>query len=263
MAERPVNREIMRKTCIAAAAILAAGFRAPVEAAHPLLTEDTGTQGEGNYQLELMIDRTRDHPPGVKVREQQTTAVLSYGLLENADLQLGLPYLRQHTHDALGRHADGGALDASVDLKWRFYEENAFSLGLKPGITLPSGNADRGFGTGRATWGALLILSYEPGPWAFHSHAGYRRNNNTEDQRNALAHISAALTYKVTEPLKLVADLSADSNPDRHDRSWLRYSVLGFIYSATPKLDFDVGLKHGHGPAVAERSFMFGATLRW
>lgn len=263
MAERPVNREITRKTCIAAAAILAVAFGVSAEAAHPLLTEDTGTQGEGNYQLELMVDRTRDHPAGVRVRELQTTAVLSYGIGENADLQLGLPYLRQHTHDVLGRHAEKGPLDVSLDLKWRFFKEDDLSLGLKPGITLPTGNENRGFGTGRTTWGALFILSYEPDPWAIHTHAGYRRNNNSEDQRNTLAHISAALTWKATEQLKLVADLSADSNPDRHDRSWLRYSVLGFIYSATPKLDFDIGLKHGHGPAAADRSFMFGATLRW
>ena len=145
-----VNHEIARKTRLAAAAVLAAGFGTSVEAAHPLLTEDTGTQGDGNYQLELMLDKTRDNPPGVTVRELQTAAVLSYGLLENADLQVGLPVLRQHTHDAGGRHARKGPLDASLDLKWRFYEREALSLAFKPGITLPTGDAGRGFGAGRA-----------------------------------------------------------------------------------------------------------------
>lgn len=245
------------------AALLLAAASGAAGAAHPLLTEDTGTQGEGNAQLELMVDRNRDRPPGARVREQQTTAVLSYGLTDTADLQVGLPYLRQHTHDAFGRHADRGPLDATVDLKWRFHQADAFSLGLKPGITLPSGNADRGFGAGRVTWGALLILSYEPGPWAFHAHAGYRRNNNSGNQRESLGHVSAALTYQATEQFKLVADSSADSNPDRNDRSSLRYRVIGFIYSATPKLDFDLGLKHGHGQAATDRAFLVGATLRW
>jgi len=256
-----MDRAFVLSARLAVALLAVAGGAA--EAAHPLLTEDTGTQGEGNVQLEVMVDKARDHPPGAKVRELQTTMVLSYGLLDQADLQLGLPYLRQHLHDALGRRADRGPLDATVDLKWRFYESDGLSLGLKPGITLPDGNERRGFGSGRVTWGALLILSFETGPWAFHSHAGYRRNNNSANQRDALAHVSGALTYKATEQIRLVADLSADSNPDRANHSSLRYSVLGFIYSATPKLDFDVGLKHGHGQAATDRALLVGATLRW
>lgn len=258
-----MNPNAAHKTCLAAAALLAATCLLPAEAAHPLLTEDTGTQGEGKYQLELMADKTRDNPPGVTVRELQTTAVLSYGLLENADLQVGLPELRQHTHDAGGRHARKGPLDASLDLKWRFFEREALSLALKPGITLPTGDENRGFGAGRATWGTLLVLSYEPGPLAFHSHLGYRRNNNAVDQRRDLMHLSGALTWKATDRLKLVADFSADSNPDGADRSSIRYRVLGFIYSPTPAFDLDAGLKHGHGRAATDRAFLLGATLRW
>ena len=258
-----MNPNPERKTRLAAAALLAAGFGLSVEAAHPLLTEDTGTQGDGKYQLELMVDRTRDHPPGATVRELQTTAVLSYGLMENADLQVGLPHLRKHAHDASGRHAGQGLLDTSLDLKWRFFEREALSLALKPGITLPTGDEDRGFGTGRVTWGTLLVFSYEPGPLAFHSHLGYRRNNNATDQRRDLGHISAALTWKATEQLKLVADLSADTNPDRADRGSLRYRILGLIYSPTPSFDLDAGLKHGHGRAATDRAFLFGATYRW
>jgi hypothetical protein len=245
------------------AALFAAACALPAGAAHPLLTEDTGTQGEGKFQLELMVDKTRDHPPRARVRELQTAAVLSYGLLDNADLQLGLPYLRQHSHDALGRHAGKGPLDASLDLKWRFLEREALSLAFKPGITLPTGDEGRGFGSGRATWGGLLVLSYEPGPLAFHSHLGYRRNNNAADQRSGLSHLSAALTYKATERLKLVADFSADTNPDRADRGTLRYRILGLIYSPTPAFDLDAGLKHGHGRAATDHAILVGATFRW
>jgi hypothetical protein len=244
-------------------ALLAAGSIAPADAAHPLLTEDTGTQGLGHAQLELMADSIRDRPPGASVREQVTTAVLSYGVRDDVDLQLGLPHVRQHTHDAAGRRASEGALDATADIKWRFFEREALSLGLKTGVTLPTGDEDRGFGTGRVTWGALLIGSYEPGPLAFHSHFGYRRNNNALDQRASLWHLSGALTYKATENLKLVADLSADTDPDRTRGGSLRYSILGLIYSPPPALDLDAGLKHGHGRGAADRALLFGATLRW
>lgn len=239
------------------------GWAVAADAAHPLLTEDTGTQGEGNYQIELMLDRTRGHAAGATVRELQAAAVLSYGVLEKADLQLGLPHVRQHTHDAAGRHAGQGLADASLDLKWRFFEREALSLGLKPGITLPTGDENRGRGSGRATWGALAILSYEPGPLAFHSHLGYRRNDNSVGDRTALRHISGALVWKATERLKLVGDLSADTNPDRAGRGSLRYRILGLIYSPTPSFDLDAGLRHGRGRAATDRAFLIGATLRW
>lgn len=245
-----------------AAALLAAGFALPAGAAHPLITEDTGTQGQGNFQFELMFDRTRDRSPGVKLRELLSTAVLSYGVLENADLQFGLPYIRQHIRDAAGRHAGGGPLDASVDLKWRFFEQDDFSLGFKPGVTLPSGDEDRGLGTGRVAWGGLLILSYEPGSWAFHTHAGWRRNRNVVGERTSLRHLSGALTWQATEGLKLVADVGADSNPDQTVRGALRYRILGLIYSPTPSLDIDAGLKRGYGGA-SDRTVQFGLTLRW
>jgi hypothetical protein len=248
---------------IASGALLAAGSILPADAAHPLLTEDTGTQGLGNAQLELMVDSIRDRPPGASVREQVTTAVLSYGVRDDVDLQLGLPHVRQHTHDAAGRRASEGALDTTADIKWRFFERETLSLGLKTGVTLPTGDKDRGFGTGRVTWGALLIGSYEPGPLGFHSHFGYRRNNNALDQRTSLWHLSGALTYRATGNLKLVADLSADTDPDRTRGGSLRYSILGLIYSPTPALDLDAGLKHGHGSGAADRALLFGATLRW
>ena len=143
-----------------------AALGAPAHAAHPLLTEDTGTQGLGKDQLELMVDEMRDHGAGASVRERVTSAVLSYGIRDDVDLQFGLPHVRQHMHDAAGRHAGEGVLDTSADIKWRFFERETLSLGLKTGVTLPTGDKDRGFGTGRVTWGALLIGSYEPGRWA-------------------------------------------------------------------------------------------------
>lgn len=249
---------------LALAVALAAASAGPARAAHPLLTEDTGTQGEGRFQLELTADRTRDHPPGVLAREVLANSVLSYGASDTVDLQLGLPWLRLHArHVDAGRHAERGLLDASLDLKWRFYERGPLSLGFKPGITLPTGNERDGFGSGRVTAGALLILSWAPGPLALHSHAGYRWNNNTVDQRKSLGHLSAAVTWEATEKLKLVADASVDSNPDRATRASVRYAILGLIYSVTPDFDLDFGIKHGLGAPAVDHAVLFGVALRW
>lgn len=153
--------------------------------------------------------------------------------------------------------------DATLDLKWRFLERSAFNLGLKPGITLPTGDVRKGLGAGRSGWGALLIVSYEPGPLAFHAHAGYKRNRNTVGERESLSHISGALTYKVAGNLMLVADAARDTNADFAGGSAARYLVLGAIWSVTRDFDLDVGLKTGHGGATLDEALLFGATVRW
>lgn len=249
-----------------ACAVAAAGFFAcaGAHAAHPLLTEDTGTQGAGGFQLELTGERARDDDaaPGV-LRAIRPAAVLSYGIVDTADLQVGVSQLRLSLETGAGTVRDNGLSDVSVDVKWRFLERGPLSLGLKPGVTLPTGDSDRGLGSGRWTVGALGILSYEPGPLAFHSHVGYRYNNNLLGERRALWHFSGALVWHAVDRLKLVADLAYTTNPVADGGRWMTHSVLGAIYSPTKDVDLDVGVKRGHGTAAVDLTWLVGVTLRW
>lgn len=227
---------------------------APAFAAHPLITEDTGTQGKGGWQLELNGERTKDSEEGETFRGKQGNAVLSYGLTDKADLQVGWPYQDNGVEKGEG--------DAAIDLKWRFYESGPLSLGLKPGVTLPTGDDERGLGTGRVTYGTLLIASYDVEGAALHSHVGYRYNANDVGLRKSLWHWSGALWWKATEKLKVVGDLSYDTNPDPESDTLVRQWIFGFIYSITKDIDLDVGYRRGNDPAI-DRAYMAGVTLRW
>lgn len=244
---------------LAAVGMVALASAGMAYAAHPFITEDTGTQGRGRWQLEANVETTRDDAAGARARSVQPAAVLSYGALEDADLQVGLPYARQEAGGAVNK----GVLDLAVDLKWRFYESGAFSLGLKPGITLPTGADERGLGAGRATWGSLLILSYEPGALTFHSHLGYRRNRNTLEQRESLRHVSGVLMLKATQQLRLAVDLSRDSSPDATSRTSIRQAVYGVICSITPDFDLDAGIRRVLSDSASDRALLLGMTVRW
>jgi len=220
------------------------------DAAHPLITEDTGTQGKGGWQLEVNGERNKDDG----VRGKAGAATLSYGFIDNADLQL--------TGSYLDTGAASGKGDSSIDLKWRFWESGALSLGLKPGITLPTGKDEQGLGTGKTTYGSLFILSYEPEGWSFHSHAGYRHGRNAQDQRKSLKHWSASLWLKPTDRLKLVSDFSWDTNPDPASDTKVRQRVFGVIYSFSKTFDADIGIRRGNEPAV-DRAVMAEITVRW
>ena len=234
--------------------VLLGAVAAPAFAAHPFITEDTGTQGAGRWQLEANGERNRDREEDETVRGSALGAVLSYGFIENADLQAGIPWQ--------DNGIDKGRGDAAIDVKWRFRESGPLSFGLKPGITLPTGDDDRGLGAGRVTWGALGILSYDTEAWAVHSHVGYRRNRNTQEQRENLKHFSVLGMYKPFDALRLGLDLSFDTNPDPGSDKTVRQTVLGAIYSLTKDFDLDIGYRRGNDPAI-DRAFMAGVTLRW
>jgi len=227
-------------------------------AAHPLITEDTGTQGKGRWQLEINAEDSRDRSDGLPARALQAAATLTYGAIDEVDLQITLPYLRQKS----GGTTAHGRLDTALDVKWRFYEDGALTFGLKPGVTLATGREDQGRGTGRSTWGSLLIFSYDRETWALHSHAGYRRNRNSVGQRESLGHLSAAVWLKPTPKLKVVLDASLDSNPGPSTNDLVRQAVVGIIYSATPDFDLDAGIRRANAAGI-DRAFLVGATLRW
>jgi hypothetical protein len=233
-----------------AAAFIAA---APAYAAHPLITEDTGTQGKGRQQLEVFGEDGRTR--GAHEALDQQTTVFSYGLSESSDLQASLPWQ--------GDGASRGAGDAALDLKWRFYESGAFSLGVKPGITLPTGDDGKGLGAGRAGWGTLLIVSYEPGRLAVHAHAGYKRNRNTLGARESLTHYSVAAVLHIPGNVRLVADAARDTDPDPAVAGAQRSLVLGAIWSVSRDFDLDAGVKTGGGSSPLDRALLLGATARW
>lgn len=229
-------------------------------AAHPLITDDTGTQGRGRYQLEVMTEHGDDRVDDVRERVVSTQAVLSYGLLPQTDLVLTLPRRRIHTDDD-ANSPRSGVSDIGLDLKWRFFERDAMSLVFQPGVTLPTGDEDRGLGSGRAGYGGFLVASYALSPWAFHAQLGYVRNRNVLNQRESILQRSVAVTREVAEGLRLVADIGAATHPsDDRDAAFL---IAGLIYAVTSDFDVDVGYKKALSRTEVDRSLLAGVTFRF
>ena len=240
------------------------GFAAlPLQAAHPLLTEETGTQGAGNLQVEINFDATRDRTPTGLIRSGQLNTILSYGITETLDVQIGLPYLSRSTDAGAGSAVVRGRGDAAVDFKWRFFEKDGFSIGVKPGGTLASGDAQRRLGQGRNTYRTILIFDQKSGGLDFNGHLGARRNSNTVGERPKLYEISAATLYQAAEKTKLILEMSMSRQPDPALRANPATALLGIIYSPTKSLDLDTGLRRALNHAAADHGFGAGLTIRW
>lgn len=235
----------------------------PVFAAHPLITDDTGTQGKGRFQLEVNGEYGSNKDEGVKTRTTQLASTLTYGIADPLDIALSFPFQHIKTDDPGGVTKASGISDLCLDVKWRLYEKDGLSLALKPGLTLPAGDDEKGLGTGKTTYHLFFIGSKELKPWAFHLNIGYIRNKNKNGERTNLMHASLASTVEVIRDLKIVGNIGIQSDVDRTANNHPAFILGGLIYSFSEKLEIDLGIKGGLTKSETDYSVLAGLTSRF
>lgn len=241
-----------------AASLLAVSFSA--QAAHPLISDDTGTQGTGHWQFEANTDHTRVREDGATSREREANAALTYGVTEDLDVAINLPWVSVSPAGAPGVRGLG---DTTVLAKWRFYDnKNGWSLGLRPEITLPSGSESKGLGNGRATAALTLISTYESGPWTWLANAGLTYNDNKAGDRKQLWAVSTAVLFNVNDQWTLAADIGA-SRAAEVGASAEKFGLLGVIYHVSDDVDVDLGWRRSLGAGPVAHTLGAGVTVRW
>ncbi len=232
-------------------------------AAHPLITDDTGTQGKGKFQLEVNGAYSRNSSDGIVEKATDLGATLAYGLTDNLDISLGLPY--QHISvkaDGSSAH-ESGLSDVELNLKWRFYETEGLSLALNPGVTLPTGDEDRGLGAGRATYSIFFIATKELKPLTFHLNFGYIRNENKFDEQRDIWHASLASEIGLAKDLRLLSNVGIERTPERHSGVHPAFFLVGLIYGVAENFDIDGGIKFGLNRAEADYQILAGIAYRF
>ena len=232
-------------------------------AAHPLVIDDTGTQGKGKFQFEINSEYGHDEEGGVTEKAFEVSAVLSYGIIDNLDIVFAVPYQHIKLEDSGISFSEGGLSDISLEIKWRFYENNGLSLALKPGITFPTGDEEKGLGIGKATYGVFFIGTKTMEPWAFHLNIGYSRNENNADEREDIWHASAAVEYEAAKDLKVVANIGTETNPDRSSSTNPAFILGGIIYAVSENISIDFGLKAGLNSAETDYALLAGIAMRF
>jgi len=234
-----------------------------VFAAHPLITDDTGTQGKGKFQLEVNGEYGHDRDDGVTTKVVQLTSALTYGIIDPLDIILGIPYQHIRIEDSEGVTKGDGASDLSLELKWRFYEQDGLSFALKSGVTLPAGDDEKGLGSGKVTYHLFFIGTKEMKPWAFHLNLGYIRNENKRDERKNLWHASLAATVEVVKDIKVVGNIGIQRHTDRNINIDPAFILGGLIYSLSENFDIDFGVKGGLTKPETDYSVLAGITWRF
>ncbi|MDR2128296.1 MAG: transporter [Burkholderiaceae bacterium] len=248
----------LARSGLVAAGLLATGL---AHAGHPLVSDDTGTQGTGNWQFEANTDYTSVKEEGIKSRSWAVNAALAYGLIEPLDISINVPLQRDKTD---GESAQKGIGDVSLVAKWRFYEnDNGWSVALKPEVTLPTGKESKGLGAGRATAALSLLGQYEQAGWIWLVNAGLTYNDNKVDERKSLWSASTALLYSPNEQWTFAVDTGLSRNPDKGSSKKPAYAVLGAIYHVNKDLDLDIGYQRSLQSGPTEHTVGVGLTMRW
>jgi hypothetical protein len=232
-------------------------------AAIPLVTDDTGTQGKGKFQLELSGEYAHDKQESATNKASAFSATLTYGIADPVDIVLSTPYQSWHSDDSGSKTSESGLSDLAIETKWRFYEKEGLSFALKPGFTIPTGDYKKDLGNGKMTYYLYFITSKEMNPWSFHLNLAYIRNENKEDDRRNIWHASLASTVEVVKNLKLVGDIGVESNPERSSGNPPAYILGGLIYSPGENFDIGLGLKGGLTKSETDIALRGGITWRF
>ena len=261
---------MFKKIIVTAVVLLWSGL---AFAAHPLITDDTGTQGKGRFQVEVNSEFTYDKvtSEGVTLKETggELSTIISAGVMDNMDIVIGLPYQWKKVREDGNITSDvDGISDVSLEAKWRFHEKDGLSFALKPGITLPTGDEKKGLGSGRPSYALTFITTKEIEPCAIHLNLGYARNEyklqeDKDANRRGIWHVSLAGEVKVIKGLKAVANIGAERNSDKTSNTPPAFILGGIIYSISENLDVDLGIKGGLNRPETDYAILAGIALRF
>ncbi len=240
------------KTRITWAALLLTISTTSSWAFQPLITDDTGTQGKDENQLELSFSDDRIEQAGVVYRSRVLPLTYTRGLSETLDISLGV----NHTHlnsDAIGAEFISGNGNPSLGLKWRFYENETSktSLAMKAELGLPV-TPERealGLGNGRGyhTVTAILMQETSFGAVLVNLASGQVRYSDAVANPDVnLLRASLAPVWQINDQWKLALDMGGTRESTADAQTNTTFIEIGAVYSPSKDIDIAFGFIRRH-----------------
>lgn len=148
------------------------------------------------------------------------------GVFPNLQVHLVIPIVYAGPADAPSAYGLG---DIEFGVKYRFIQESEHRpmVGIFPMIEIPSGNADRGLGNGRAWWKLPLWLQKSWGAWTTYGGGGYVINP-ASTQRNYW--FSGWLLQRdIGKKLTLGGEIFGQGKSSDDTRSFAVFNLGGFF----------------------------------
>ncbi|MCL2872094.1 MAG: transporter [Betaproteobacteria bacterium] len=211
-------------------------------ALQPLISDDTGTQGAGGYQIEFAVSQSQERFDGETTRLLSAPLVFTRGMTDTLDVYVGAAYARIHPNKD-GNNS--GISNPLVGAKWRFYEnvESKTSLALKPEIIFPmsAGREEAGLGVGKTSGSVMMLLTQEFGFGAVLVNAAVGRDRFRHADDETYGRFSVAPIWNLTEKWQLALDMGVESRRSDGVTTYLRYAELALLYSLNKDIDLALG----------------------
>jgi len=232
------------------AGLLLAASAASIWAYQPLITDDTGTQGQGGNQLEFSYERDHAKQAGITDTARIVGTTYSRGLTDTLDAFVSLSHVRFSSGQP-GFGDTNGNGNPAVGVKWRFYENEAskLSFGLKPILrfSVDENKEASGLGSGRTSYGVTGIMTQETGFGVIHANLVADRTRNSDTLANptsTLYRASVAPVWDFQEKWKAVSDFGVEWERAAGDTTHAYFFEIGTIYSPSRDLDFALAFLH-------------------
>jgi hypothetical protein len=241
----------------------------PSFGAHPLFTDDTITQGKGKTQVEMSYQYDSNNDDGIKTEASRPKVQLTYGLLDPLDVILEMHYLFVQKTQGGETTSNDGIGDITLSLKWRFYgEKEGLQFAIKPSVTFPAGDEEKGLGFGRQAYGITFISTFDREAWCVSANLGYLYNDyglqsDRETHRQDIWSASLSGQYRVIEKVWLVGELGVLTNPNAASDTPPAFINGGLIYELTKNVDLDIGYRYGLTKPMFDYSISGAVTVRF
>ncbi len=242
---------------VAGTLLLAAAHDA--QAGHPLGTEDAGTLGKGNAQVEFNYERAHGSAGN---RETAIVNAYTLGFAQRLDFAVNFAYLFGKP-DAATESVHGMG-DTEATLKYALYEGKGFvpTVGVKAGVALPTGDHDKGFGHGRACGLLTLIADWEIEKVLLHANVGTTvggRSVGNRDREDAIE-ATFAVEYPLGQRFTAVGEYQWEKNVGASGPAASELMVGGKV--ALPgDVTLDAGMRWGTTEASPNVTWLAGITL--
>jgi len=238
-------------------------------ATHPLVVQDTGTEGKGNFLFELTGDYLKDSP----LKATKETAIITAGASEHVDLALELPYLMLDPSPVTGEFTSGMG-DIRIKLKQQLFEnEVKQSMAYQIYGYFPTGDEEKGLGTNNIVWGVNVIDTQECHSNAFHLNVGYevygRDMKHWHFAQDYAFKFGLAAEHKFTESFRLLTEFAGESRKETDKaadtQSYSRPFTLlaGCVYDISKSWYVDLGARAGLNKDAEDYSVLAGTAWRF
>jgi hypothetical protein len=250
------GKQMRNSLCALCTVVLSLLFLSSAFAERPLRTDDAYTIGKGTFQVETGLDylRSDNHD-----KEFATTLTLSYGVLEQMDMEVGGAYLFVYPDEG---EKENGFGDTALKIKYRLLDQKDWipSFAVSGTLILPTASESKGLGSGKKDFTLNTIFTWNLSK-TFQLHANLGYTFTGEHGVNNELNYSGAVQFSLSDKWALVGEIVGVNNFNGRKGDDPFSGLLGTQYLITDRFVWDTGVEIGMSKAAPDFRFTTGLTL--